>query len=181
MNDSEWILIGVIGAAHGVRGELRLKSYTRDPMGVTAYAALWAGEPPRRRLIVKASRLLKDDMLVVRFEAIDGREAAQALTNLKLYVARADLPPPEDDEFYHADLIGLAAVGPDGASLGFVAAMDNFGAGDLLEIVPPRGESFYVPFTRAFVPEVDLGGRHLVLAAEALPSTEPEPDETDGD
>ena len=170
LTGKEWILVGVAGAPHGVRGEVRLKSYTETPMGIASYPALWAGNPPQRRLRFASARALKDDMLVVRFEGVDGRDAAQALTNTKLFVARADLPPPEEDEFYHADLIGLEVQGPDGTPVGTVAALENFGAGDLLEIAPPRGDSFYVPFTRAFVPVVDLSARRVGLAAEALAS-----------
>ena len=172
MSDKEWILVGVAGAPHGVRGELRLKSYTGEPMGITRYASVWTGEQPRRALAFAAARMLKDDMLVVRFKGVETREAAQALTNTKLYVARSELPATDEDEYYHADLIGLAATDEHGNDLGHVAALDNFGAGDLLEIVPSRGESFYVPFTRAFVPVVDLAGRKIMLAAAALPTDE---------
>lgn len=174
MSDKAWILVGVAGAPHGVRGDLRLKSYTAEPMGIAAYATVWTAEQPRRSLAFAVARPLKDDMLVVRFKGVDTREAAQALTNTKLYVARSELPQTDDDEYYHADLIGLAAKDPDGNDLGHVAALDNFGAGDLLEIVPSRGESFYVPFTRVFVPVVDLDGGKVVLSAEALPTADGE-------
>ena len=176
MTEKTWILVGVAGAPHGVRGELRLKSYTETPMAIAAYPALWAGDPPSQRLRLATARPLKDDMLVVRFEGVDGRDAAQALTNTRLFVARTDLQPTEEDEFYHADLIGLDARGPDGVSIGTVTAVKNFGAGDLLEIAPPRGESFYVPFTRIFVPVVDVRAGRVELAAEALPSAEDEAD-----
>ncbi len=181
MIDKNWILVGVAGAPHGVRGELRLKSYTETPLGIAAYATIWAGEPPLRRLTFASARLLKDDMLVVRFQGVEAREAAQALKNTKLFVARADLPPVKEDEFYHADLIGLDALGPDGARLGFVSALENFGAGDLLEITPPRGDSFYVPFTRAFVPVVDLSTQRIVLAAEAVQAGDSEKEENVAD
>lgn len=174
MTEKTWILVGVAGAPHGVRGELRLKSYTETPMAIAAYPTLWAGDPPHQRLRLAAARPLKDDMLVVRFEGVEGRDAAQALTNTRLFVARTDLKPTEDDEYYHADLIGLDARGPDGVSVGAVTAVNNFGAGDLLEIAPPRGESFYVPFTRVFVPVVDLSAGRIELVAEALPSDEDE-------
>jgi 16S rRNA processing protein RimM len=164
----ERILVGVVGAPHGVRGEVRLKSYTSDPMALAGYAALWAGAGGRK-LVLSAARLLKDDMLVGRFADIDTRDAAQALTNTPLFVARADLPPPDEDEFYHADLIGLTAVGEDGATVGTVTALPNYGAGDLLEVAPPAGDTFLVPFTRAFVPTIDLPGRRVVLADAALP------------
>ena len=176
MFDGE-ILVGVVGAPHGVRGEVRLKSYTEHPLALADYPTLRVGRVAARRLRITAARLLKDDMLVVRFEGVGDRDAAQALTNLQLFVARDDLPPTEADEFYHADLIGLDVVLPDGGTLGTVAAIANFGAGDLVEVAPETGDTFYVPFTRAFVPTVDLRGRRMVLSDDALASlSDDEPD-----
>ena len=162
------ILVGVVGAPHGVRGEVRLKSYTEDPMALAGFPAVWVGPTAARLLRITAARRLKDDMLVVRLDGIGDRDAAQALTNAQLFVAREDFPAPDEDEFYHADLIGLAVVLPDGRAVGAVAAVANFGAGDLIEVAPETGESFYVPFTRAFVPTVDLGARRVILSNEAV-------------
>lgn len=168
LQDRQRILVGVIGAPHGVRGEVRLKSYTSDPRTIADHPALWSQNGGRTFKIVNA-RLLKDDMLVVRFDGIADREAAQSLTNLSLFVDRATLPPAEEDEFYHADLIGLRAADEQGEAIGVVVAMQNFGAGDLIEVAPPQGETFYVPFTRTFVPHVDIAGGVLTLAEGALP------------
>jgi 16S rRNA processing protein RimM len=161
------ILVGVVGAPHGVKGELRLKSYTDEPMTLATFGTLWAGNG--RRLSIASARPLRDDMLVVRLDGIGDRDAAAALTNLPLYVARCDLPTPEEEEYYHADLIGLAAETTGGEPCGQVIALQNFGAGDLLEIAPAVGDTFLVPFTKAFVPVVDVPGRRLVVTPEAIP------------
>ncbi|MCW6508436.1 ribosome maturation factor RimM [Lichenifustis flavocetrariae] len=174
MTQPNRILVGVIGAPHGVRGEVRVKSYTHQPMSLADYPALWTGDG-RRCLKVAAARLLKDDMLVVRFEGLVDRDAAQLLTNMQLLVARDDLPPPDADEFYHADLVGLRAEDDKGLDVGRVVSLQNFGAGDLLEIAPASAETFFVPFTRAFVPVVDIAGGRVVLAEGAL-SEDPDTD-----
>jgi 16S rRNA processing protein RimM len=172
VTDDERILVGVVGAPHGVRGELRLKSFTAEPMTLASFPILWGSGG--QRLTVAAARPLKDDMLVARFTGVADRDAAAALTNIRLFVARRDLPAPEEDEFYHADLIGLAAQTAAGEAYGQVVALQNFGAGDLLEIAPRTGDTFLVPFTKVFVPVVDVPGRRVVLAEEALPTAEPD-------
>jgi 16S rRNA processing protein RimM len=157
------VCIAQIGAAHGVRGELRLKSFTEDPLGVTQYGPLET-EDGKRRFEIEAARPARD-MLVVRLKGVADRAAAERLTNLRLYVARERLPKPADDEFYYADLIGLVAVTADGASIGTVKAMHNFGAGDLLEIEPASGgNTLLLPFTAAVVPVVDIEGGKVVIA-----------------
>lgn len=168
------ILVGVIGAAHGVRGELRLKSYTGEPGAIATYGTL-ASEDGRRSFVIASARALKDDMLVVRFEGVDDRTAAESLTNTRLYIDRARLPPPDADEFYHADLVGLRAETAAGTLIGHVVALQNFGAGDLLDIAPAQGESLLVPFSKAFVPTVDLAGGRVVVADAALEEAGPEP------
>src|SRR5262245_24074210 len=127
------VCIAQIGAAHGVRGEVRLKAFTQDPLSVAGFGPLEAEDG--RRIEIETVRPAKD-MLVARLKGVTDRNAAEALTNLRLYVARERLPEVEDDEFYHADLIGLAATTSDGAPFGIVKAVHNFGAGDLLEIEP---------------------------------------------
>ena len=160
------VLIAQIGAAHGVRGEVRLKAFTEDPMSVARYGALET-EDGARRFEIEAVRPAKD-MLVARLKGVADRNAAEALKNLRLYVARAKLPKPADDEFYHADLIGLAATTADGAAFGTVKAVHNFGAGDLLEIEPASGgTSVMLPFTETSVPTVDIAGRKLIVAPPA--------------
>ena len=160
---AERICVAQIGAAHGVRGEVRLWSFTEDPMAVTSYGPL-ESEDGRQRFTIEALRPAKDHF-VARLAGVGDRTAAEKLTNIKLYVSRDRLPPVEDDEtFYHADLVGLAAVTPDGVALGTVTAVHNFGAGDLIEIKPAAGgESLLVPFTDAAVPEIDIAAGRIVV------------------
>lgn len=161
MPDDGRVLIARIGAPHGVRGEVRLIAFGDDPFALEDYGPL---ETKDGRVFEIAGLKLVADKLIARLKGVADRTTAEALTNLDLFVARDRLPPPEDeDTFYHADLIGLAAVLPDGAPLGTVIAIPNFGAGDLVEIAPVRGPTLLVPFTRAVVPEIDLAGRRLVI------------------
>ncbi|MEA2979992.1 MAG: rRNA processing protein RimM [Alphaproteobacteria bacterium] len=157
------ICVAQIGAAHGLRGEVRLRSFTEDPMAITAYGPL-ESEDGTRRFEIEAMRPAKDHF-VARLKGVPDRNAAERLTNLRLFVPRDRLPPIEDDEtFYHADLVGLAAVTPDGAPLGKVTAILNFGAGDLVEIKPESGgEPLMVPFTDAAVPEIDIAAGRIVV------------------
>jgi 16S rRNA processing protein RimM len=162
------ILVGVLGAPHGVRGDLRLKSFTQNPLAIAGYAPL-SDQSGRRSFAFAAARLVKDDMLVVRIEGVDDRDAAAALTNTRLFVPRDRLPPADEDEFYHADLVGLAVVGRDGTALGSVQAVLDFGAGEILEIRPPDGSrAFMLPFTRAAIPDIDLAGRRIVADPPAF-------------
>jgi len=162
------ICVAQIGAAHGIRGEVRLRSFTGEPMAVTAYGPL-ESEDGTQRFTIKALRPVKDHF-VARLAGIDDRNAAERLTGLKLYVSRERLPPVEDEEtFYHADLIGLAAVTPGGAPLGTVTAIHNFGAGDLVEIRPQGGgATLMVPFTDLVVPEIDLAAGRMVVVPPAV-------------
>jgi 16S rRNA processing protein RimM len=162
------ICVAQIGAAHGIRGEVKLRSFTEEPMAVTAYGPL-ESEDGTRRFTIEALRPAKDHF-VARLAGIDDRDAAERLTGLKLYVSRERLPPVEDEEtFYHADLIGLAAVTPDGAPLGTVTAIHNFGAGDLVEIRPQGGgATLMVPFTDLAVPEIDLAAGRMVVVPPAV-------------
>ena len=162
------ICVAQIGAAHGIRGEVKLRSFTQDPMAFTAYGPL-ESEDGTQRFEIEALRPAKDHF-VARLAGVSDREAAERLTNLKLYVSRDRLPPVEDDEtYYHADLIGLAAVTEDGAELGTVTAVHNFGAGDVIEIRPDGGgEPLLVPFTDAAVPSVDLATRRIKVVPPAM-------------
>jgi 16S rRNA processing protein RimM len=157
----ERLCIGVIGAPRGVRGEVRVKSYTAEPAALAGYRPL-TDESGRRefRLKVLESR---GDMLVARIEGVADRDAAEALKGVRLYIARAALPPAGADEYYQADLIGLGAETKDGAALGTVKAVEDFGAGPLLEIALGDGRSVLVPFTDAVVPVVDLAAGRLVV------------------
>jgi 16S rRNA processing protein RimM len=156
------ICVAQIGAPHGVRGEVKLWPFTQDPESVRDYGPLET-EDGATRFEIEALRPAKDH-LVVRLKGVNDRNAAERLTNTKLFVARERLPETQaDDEFYHADLIGLDAVGKDGAPIGTVIAIQNFGAGDLLEVAPRRGATILVPFTRAAVPEIDIAGKRVVV------------------
>ena len=160
------VCVAQIGAPHGVRGEVRLWAFTEDPMAVTRYGPLEA-EDGKRVFEIATLRPARGH-LVARLRGIDDRNAAERLTNIKLYVPRERLPAPAEDEFYHADLIGLAAVSPDGADIGTIVAVQNFGAGDLLEIQPAgSGTSMFLPFTKSAVPTVDIAaGRVIVVPPE---------------
>jgi 16S rRNA processing protein RimM len=160
------ICVAQIGAAHGVRGEVRLRSFTEDPMAVTTYGPLET-EDGSRRFTIAALRPAKD-LFVARLAGIDDRDAAEALTNLRLYVPRDRLPALEEETYYHADLIGLAAVAPDGAALGRVTAIHNFGAGDVLEIKPDSGDPLMVPFTETAVPTIDVAAKRIVVVPPAI-------------
>jgi 16S rRNA processing protein RimM len=145
---------------------VRLNSFTGDPLAVTRYGALES--PDGRRAFEIESWRPGKGFLIVRFKGIADRTAAEALRNLELYVPRERLPAPGDGEFYHADLIGLAARTADGAGFGTVVAVHNFGAGDLLEIAPAAGgPTVMVPFTDAVVPEVDIAGGSLTVVPPA--------------
>ena len=160
---AERIRVARIGAAHGVRGEVRLWSFTEDPLAVTRYGPLET-EDGKLHFAIEAARPGKD-FLVARLAGVTDRAAAEALRNVDLFVPRGRLPPIEEvDTFYHADLIGLAAVGEDGAAIGTIKAIHNFGAGDLIEIEPAGGgEATLLPFNQTTVPTVDLTAGHVVV------------------
>jgi 16S rRNA processing protein RimM len=156
------VCLGQIGAAHGVRGEVRLRSFTSDPAAITDYGPLETEDG--RVLEIETLRPARDHFVAL-LAGIRDRGAASALTNAKLYVPRERLPQTDSaDEFYHADLIGLAAVDQTGRILGTVVAIHNFGAGDLIEVKPPTGGSTeLVPFDVTHAPEVDLAAGRIVL------------------
>lgn len=158
------VQIGVIGAAHGVRGEVRVKSFTAEPGALARHQPL-TGPGGAPAFTVAALRPLKDDMVVVRFRGIDSRDAAEALNGLGLFVPRDALPPTDEDEFYHADLIGLRVETADGTVLGEVIAAPSFGADDLLEVrlTGPRRRAVFLPFSKAVVPVVDVAGGRVVV------------------
>ena len=162
--DADLVVVAQFGAAHGVRGEIRLKSFTEDPLAVGSYGPLESADG--RTFVIATARPAAGkatDMLVVAVEGVATRDQAEALNRLELLIPRDRLPDADPDEFYHADLVGLEVVMKDGSEAGTVVAVRNFGAGDLVEVAPPRGPSFLVPFTRAVVPEVDIAGRRVVI------------------
>ena len=156
------ILVGAIAGAHGVRGEVKIKSFTADPKAIGRYGAL-SDEAGTRRFELTVTGSAKGSV-VARIAGIGDRDRAEALKGMRLYVARDALPPPDGpEEFYVADLVGLAAVRPDGTPLGRVAAVDNYGAGDVVEIALAEGGSRVLPFTRQVVPVIDIAGGRLVV------------------
>ena len=157
------IRVARIGAAHGVRGEVKLWSFTQDPAAVADYGPLET-EDGKQRFEIEALRPAKDFM-VARIAGVADRDAATKLCNLELFVSRDKLPPiDEPDTFYHADLVGMAAVTPEGTPLGKVTALHNFGAGDLIEIATTLGgEPLLLPFTEAIVPKVDMKLRQVII------------------
>jgi len=161
------VRVARIGAAHGVRGEMKLWSFTGEPAAIADYGPLET-EDGARRFEIETMRPAKDHF-VVRIAGVGDRDAAAKLCNLDLFVPRDRLPAIEDeDTYYHADLIGLAAVSETGVALGTVTALHNFGAGDLIEIATAQGgEPLLLPFTDAIVPEIDVAARKIVVV---LPS-----------
>ena len=161
--------MGVVGRPHGIRGLVRVRSYTADPAALAGYGPLsddrgrrwtlaWRGDPPG------ATRA--DGVAELRDAAgkpLADRTAAEGLVNTRLYLDRDRLPPPEEDEFYLADLVGMDAVGADGAAIGRVAHVHDYGAGVSLEIQRAGAVPLLVPFTRACVPEVDVAAGRLTV------------------
>ena len=156
------IRLGVLGAAHGVRGHIRVKSYTEDPKAIGAYGDL-TDDAGLHVFRFAELRPLKDDMLVARLAGVDTREAAERLTGVALCARRSQLPPPSDEEYYRDDLVGLEAVTQQGQRLGRVVALQNFGAGDILEVAPEGGESVLLPFAKAVAVEIDFAGGRIVI------------------
>ena len=155
------ICIARIGAAHGVRGAVKLWTFTEDPLAVKAYGPLLTKDGARS-FEVATAREAKGH-LVATLKGIATREDAERLNGLELYVAREKLPATENDEYYHADLIGLAAVNAASEPIGRVTAIHNFGAGDIIEIAPADGATMLLPFTNAVVPSVDLAAGRVVI------------------
>ncbi len=155
------ICIARIGAAHGVRGAVKLWTFTEDPLAVTHYGPLTTKDGGHQFEVTQAREA--KGHLVATLKGIATREEAERLNGLELYIAREKLPATDDDEYYHADLIGLAAVTSAGDPLGRVIAIHNFGAGDIIEIAPSRGATLLLPFTNAVVPTVDLAAGHVVI------------------
>jgi 16S rRNA processing protein RimM len=156
------ICLGQIGAAHGLRGEVRLRSFTSDPQAIAGYGPL---ETEDGRVFEIANLRPAKDHFVARLAGIGDRNAAEQLSNLKLYVPRERLPAAaEAGEFYHADLIGLAVVDRAGKSLGTVVAIHNFGAGDLIEVRPNAGgNTALIPFDTTSVPKIDIASGMIVV------------------
>jgi 16S rRNA processing protein RimM len=155
------LCVGIITGAQGVRGAVRIKSFTAVPEDVAAYGPV-ADEAGQREFALRPVGRAKG-VVIATIAGVADRDAAERLKGVRLYVARDKLPAPGEEEYYHADLIGLAAVLRDGTPLGRVRAVHEYGAGDSLEVASESGVTVMVPFTRAAVPEVDLAAGRLVI------------------
>jgi 16S rRNA processing protein RimM len=173
------VVVAQFGAAHGIKGEVRLKSFTQYPMAVAGYGALSAADGRIFEIeAIRPAAGTSPDMMVVRLKGVRDRTAAEKLTGLELSVAAEKLPPPEADEFYQADLIGLSAVTPDGQALGTIVDVPNYGAGDLIEIAPRSGSTILIPFTRTAVPEIDIAGGRVVVVPPTFDGDDDDDDES---
>ncbi len=159
---SSLVLLGRFGRPHGVKGEVRLQSFTADPLAITGYGPFTSADGART---FRLSARPAGDMLIARVDGVATREAAEALNGIELFAPRERLPSPtEEDEFLMADLVGCEAVLADGTVIGAIIDVPNYGAGDLLDIRPARGgPSILMPFTRAFAPTVEIAARRVVI------------------
>lgn len=156
------VCVGAISGAFGVHGEVRLKSFCAQPEAIAAYAPLWTGDGSRS-FSLRIIRALNGGF-AARLSGVETKEAADALRGTSLFADRGRMPSLPDDEFYHADLIGLEVIDTGGAALGTVRAIHNHGAGDIIEVhAPGRKATLLLPFTRAVVPTVDLAAGRIVV------------------
>lgn len=178
------ICVGQFAGSHGVRGLVKLRSFTAEPADIMTYGPL-SDEKGTRRFTVTLQGMVKDNFLA-KVDGVTSREQAQALAGVRLYVDRDALPATEDeDEFYHADLIGLRAELADGTVYGTVKAIYDFGAGDVLEVRTAGGPLEMLPFSKACVPVVDVRGGRIVVdlpaVIEAREGSDDEADEDEGE
>jgi 16S rRNA processing protein RimM len=148
------VAVGVVFAAHGIGGEVKVKSFTADPLALGSYG---------RRFAITSLRHHRADELIMRLSGVDTRSAAEALKGERLYIPREALPDPETGEYYHADLVGLRAETADGSEFGRISAVLNYGAGDILEITRADGDTELVPFSNNHVPVVDIAAGRVVI------------------
>jgi 16S rRNA processing protein RimM len=170
------VCVGVVTGPHGVKGAVRIKSFTACPENIAAYGPL-SDEAGRRSLEMHVIGAAKG-VLIARLTGVEDRSRAEALRGLRLYLPRSALPQPDPEEYYHADLIGLEVVLSDGTPVGRVRAVHDFGAGDTLEIERPTAPAAMVPFTRAVVPVVEIEAGRLVI--EPPPGLLPDSGAIDG-
>ena len=153
------ILLAVIGSAHGIRGAVKVKTFTQSPKSILSYGAL--RDEKGQEFLLKFVRLAPPDCLIVTINGVENRNQAEALRGIKLYVERSQLPDLPEEEFYHSDLIGLVVQDFEGQDIGRLRAISNFGAGDFLEIIDPGYHLYTIPFTRAAVPMIRLPTKEL--------------------
>jgi len=178
---SERVCVGVITGSHGVHGALRIKSFTAEPTHVAAYGKVTMGEGPNS-IVLRITGQAKG-AVVAKIEGVTDRDAARALKGTKLYVPRAALPEPEEDEYYHDNLVGLDVRSLEGETLGTIQTVHNYGSGDILVIRAPEGKGggeIMLPFTREVVPEVNLEAAYVVVDPPSW-LDEGEDEDKDGD
>lgn len=158
---SDWVCVAAVAGAHGLRGALKLRCFTEQPEGVAAYGPLFDRDG-RRLFELKVIGATRGGVIAAA-DGVDDRDAAEALRGTELLVPRAALPALAEDEFYYGDLEGLEVLGPDGARLGVVRAIDNFGGGDLIEVQTDDGRNLALPFDRRTVPTIDLEHGRIVV------------------
>jgi 16S rRNA processing protein RimM len=162
------VCLGAFAGAHGVRGEIKVRTFTETEENISAYGPLTT-EDGARRFTLRVLRVLKPGLVLAKAAEIRTREDAEALARTRLYVPRGALPAPAEGEFYIEDLIGLAAVDEEGARLGEVVGVHNFGAGDILEVSEQKGASgYFVPFSDDAAPSVDLVRGEITILGAAF-------------
>ena len=168
------VLLGIVGAAHGIKGEVRVKTFTGDPLALADYGPLHARDARSFEIVdIRPA----NTVVVVRFKGVNDRNQAETLNGIELYADRSALPAEGEGEFFHEDLVGLAARDQTGATIGNVTAVQNYGGGDILELKLADGKEALIPFTHAAVPDVDIAGGFIridVIAAGLV-------DDGDGD
>lgn len=176
-NRTNRILLGQIGAAHGIKGQVRIATHTQDPEAIGSYGPL---DTDRSGLTITLTKLrVQKNVVIAHIKGVSDRTAAEQLNGVNLFVDRSRLPEPDDDDdFYHADLIGLDARLDSGVSIGRVSAIPNFGAGDLIEIRDPQsGDTYLYPFSKAVVPVINVAEGFLIIEVPLdAPEGEEEPD-----
>lgn len=178
--ETQKVLMAKIGAAHGIRGEVRVKPFGDDPLSFTDYGVLTTRDG-KRSFEVQNARVQKT-VVITKFKEIADRNQAEELNGVELFIDRNQLPDLEEDEFYYSDLNGLSVRDPAGDMLGKVVAVQDFGAGDLLEIRPTRGKTYYIPFTKDFVPEIRVADGNITVdlpedyLSEGKPGSEDAPE-----
>jgi 16S rRNA processing protein RimM len=169
------IFVGEITGAHGIRGDVLVRTYTETPEAIAVYGPL-TDESGSKSFSLRIVRVTSKGV-VARVAGVADRNGAEPLRGTKLFIEREKLPSTGEAEFYHADLIGLRAVGEDGSTIGKIVSVQNFGAGDLLEFEPLEGESEFIPFEDRWVPRVDLDAGHVVIIRPATTADEDNDDE----
>lgn len=172
----DFVLVGRIGAAHGVRGEVRLVSFMTDPAAIGRHGAL-IDASGLRTFEIDSLRSVKGNVFVARLKGVSSRTAAEALVNVDLYLARKNLPAPGADEFYYADLIGLSVEDLSGREIGRVLNVLDFGGGDILQVILLDRSELLLPFTHKTVPVVDIVGGRLMIDPPSDGDGEPRPHE----